>query len=138
MTQELPGYLRRFEYWHDPAQANREARETKQRPAYISLQDDRFNLVNDDGEILARLDELTGVVAYVKNTPLHIFYGEEYNPNETKPPVCVSYDGKYPHSESSEPQNPDCATCPQHKFGSKKGFYGGKSRACRVRRPMIW
>jgi hypothetical protein len=48
------------------------------------------------------------------------------------PPDCFSLDGVFPCPESQEVQSPNCATCPQNKFGSEVRKSGlGRGKACK-------
>lgn len=62
----------------------------------------------------------------------HAFYGEKYDPDNRKPPVCFAFGRNEkemaPHEDSPEPQCETCASCEWNKFGSADT---GKGKACK-------
>jgi hypothetical protein len=65
------------------------------------------------------------------------FYEGAYQPGDSSPPDCSSFDGVKPDSWITAPVSERCATCPQNKWGSAKSMSGGKAKACRDSKRLI-
>jgi hypothetical protein len=111
------------------------AQETSARPPRVSLLNDRFTLLDENGQEAGEVHgEFKFMVAYIRPSVFRVFYGSKYDPENPSGPACVSYDGKRPDAtESPEPQHELCSACPRAVWGSKEGFSGGKSRECQNR-----
>lgn len=63
-------------------------------------------------------------------TNVNTFFEGDYDPSKHQSPACFAInrfpEELKPDTDAPKPQNEDCATCPQNKFGSK-----GKGKACR-------
>lgn len=60
--------------------------------------------------------------------PERSYYGRPYDPNNTSPPDCYSYDDERPHPKAADPQHENCEECPHNAFGSATQ---GKGKACK-------
>jgi hypothetical protein len=65
-------------------------------------------------------------------------YEGKFDPNNLSSPVCFAYsengENMAPHPASSKPQNTDCDTCPNNKWGSDPD--GGRGKACKNGRSL--
>lgn len=99
----------------------------------ISLKSRRFNFIENGDVKMKTADPIHVVIVGVQ--PEHgmakTFYEGEYQPGDSSPPDCSSFDGVRPDSWITSPQSEKCATCPQNKWGSAKAMSGGKAKACR-------
>jgi len=105
----------------------------------ISLKSRRFNFI-ENGEVkMKTADPIHVVIVGVQpeNGMAKTFYAGAYEPGDSSPPDCSSYDGVRPDSWITSPQSTDCATCPQNKWGSAKSMSGGKAKACRDSKRLI-
>ncbi len=105
----------------------------------ISLKARKFNFI-ENGEVKMKTGDPIHVVI-VGVQPEHgmakTFYASEYEPGDSSPPDCSSFDGVRPDSWITSPQHTDCSTCPQNKWGSAKAMGGGKAKACRDSKRLI-
>lgn len=99
----------------------------------ISLKNRRFNFIENGETIMKTADPIAVVIVGVQ--PEHgmakTFYAGAYQPGDSSPPDCSSYDGIKPDNWITSPQSELCATCPNNKWGSAKAMSGGKAKACR-------
>jgi hypothetical protein len=99
----------------------------------ISLKSRRFNFVENGEVVMKTADPIHVVIVGVQ--PEHgmakTFYEGAYEPGDSSPPDCSSFDGVRPDSWITSPQSETCASCPQNKWGSAKSMSGGKAKACR-------
>ena len=60
-------------------------------------------------------------------------FKEKYNPNKPASPMCYAFgrdeEDLAPHPDAPEPQNADCATCPNNEWASDPE--GGRGKACK-------
>lgn len=139
---QLPAYLQ-----------NRPSRGLAQRvsenlgtssPPYLSLKDNRFTLVDAAGNQQAiptyEMDPakcMRGqspgpyadvMIIDVNDHLSRIYYEEGYDPTASsyQPPPCFSHNGIGPSKQSSKPQSPTCAACPQAVWGSATSNVSGK------------
>ena len=105
----------------------------------ISLKSRRFNFIENGEVVMKTADPIHVVIVGVQ--PEHgmakTFYEGAYEPGDSSPPDCSSYDGIRPDSWISNPQSENCATCPNNKWGSAKSMSGGKAKACRDSKRLI-
>jgi len=99
----------------------------------ISLKSRRFNFIENGEVIIKTADPIPVVIVGVQ--PEHgmakTYYEGEYQPGDSSPPDCSSFDGVRPDSWITTPQSEVCATCPYNKWGSAKAMSGGKAKKCR-------
>lgn len=112
--------------------ANEYITNTGQSGPRISLRGRRFRLRTPDSEeqVLPDGSNLNVVMvgAAPKRGKAKTFYMGEYEPDSSSPPDCSSADGITPDGWIQDPQNPDCATCPNNVWGTAPH---GKGKACR-------
>lgn len=115
-----------------------------QRPPHISIDSNRFSLVDSTGNIkelppLVAPDGKSAIVAVdvvfidANPKPSKIFWDptKPYSPNSSEPPWCFSDNGIGPSSMATKPQNPVCSTCPNNAIGSAVSkFSGANIKAC--------
>lgn len=129
---KLPAHLQKRSQAATEA-ANKYITSVGQSGPRISLRGRRFRLrlpEKDAEQVLPEGTELN--VVMMGASPEHgvgkVFYMGDYEPDSTAPPDCSSADGVKPDAWIQDPQNPDCATCPNNAWGSGKR---GKGKACR-------
>lgn len=105
----------------------------------ISLKNRRFNFIENGETIMKTVDPIPVVIVGVQpeNGMAKTFYEGDYQPGDSSPPDCSSYDGISPDSWITTPQSDKCATCPQNKWGSAKSMSGGKAKKCRDSKRLI-
>ena len=105
----------------------------------ISLKSRRFNFMENGEVVMKTADPIPVVIVGVQ--PEHgmakTFYEGAYEPGDSSPPDCSSFEGIRPDSWVNTPQSETCATCPQNKWGSAKSMSGGKAKACRDSKRLI-
>lgn len=111
-------------------------------PPYLSIEGGRFTLVDAVGneQPVQTFDPQLGpyIDINIIDANEHIskvFWGADnaYNPNAQTylPPVCFSDNGVGPSRNSTEPQSPTCAQCPNGVWGSATSRITGKGiKAC--------
>jgi len=68
-----------------------------------------------------------------------LFYEKSYSEGDDEAPTCMSVDGVKPDTASTKPQNKDCATCANNKWGSRITEAGKKAKRCAdTRRIAVW
>jgi len=116
------------------------------RPPHISIDQNRFSLVDSTGNVKALppkiMTDANGQqtaataldVVFVMSNPVSsklYWGGKEYNPSSIEPPVCFSDNGRAPSSLAQTPQSTTCAACPHNAIGSAVSkFSGAKIKAC--------
>lgn len=104
-------------------------------PAYVSIQGNRFTLIDSvgDEEAVATYDPKIGpyldcVIIDANDHISKIYYGVAFDPNAASygPPACFSDNGIAPSRNASEPQSPTCASCPKAIWGSATSKVSGK------------
>lgn len=123
------------------------------QPAHISQRQQRFTLVEADGEETQIPPEREGyvldvIIADVNPNKSRIYYADAYDQKETAPPSCQSFDGMHPDPEldGHGPYNADgapastggtCAHCYMAKWGSEiNAKTGKKNKACKEHRKL--
>jgi len=97
----------------------------------ISLKASRFRIVQDGTETVLNDPTLEIVVVGANPNLSKAFYATAWNPDaEASAPDCASLGGIRPDSNSTNPQNDLCASCPQNAWGSKKTAQGTDIKAC--------
>ncbi len=111
------------------------------RPPHISIDQNRFSLVDSTGNVKQLPPIVTGQTAVValdvvfidaNPKPSKIYWGTTpYTPNSINPPVCFADNGIAPSSQALQPQSPTCAACPHNAIGSAISKFSGASiKAC--------
>lgn len=97
-------------------------------PAHISIADNRFTLIEDDGEERQlQTTYMDAIVVAVSDRPSRIYYGADFVKGETySPPKCFSDNGVGASSKAAEPQSANCTTCPQAVWGAAQSKMTGK------------
>lgn len=99
----------------------------------ISLKGKQFRFVENGETIHKEHDKIHVVILGVQ--PEHgmakTYYEGQYEPGDSSPPDCSSFDGVRPDSWVNSPQSDTCAICPNNKWGSAKAMSGKKAKACR-------
>lgn len=97
----------------------------------ISLKGARFRIKEGENETV--LDSTTLDIVIVGANPRlsKTWYAKAWTPDaEPSAPDCFSLDGISPSTDSTDPQNDLCATCPHNAWGSKVTPMGQKVKAC--------
>lgn len=99
----------------------------------ISLKSRRFNFIENGEVVMKTADPIAVVILGVQpeNGMAKTFYEGAYEPGDSSPPDCSSFDGVRPDSWITTPLSETCAQCPNNKWGSAKSMSGGKAKACR-------
>ncbi len=104
------------------------------QPAYISIKQNRFRLVDAGGiEKMVETFHLDVVIADANPHISKIYYADAYDPKavEFKPPTCFSDNGVGPSDQALQPQCATCAACPKNAWGSATSNVTGKqTKAC--------
>ena len=83
-----------------------------QRPARISIADDRFTKYDANGQQIGQQTLfLDVVICDVQDVKGKMYYGHKYSPGNDSPPKCWSDNGKGPSAQAVEPQAPTCGRC---------------------------
>lgn len=97
----------------------------------ISIKGSRFRIVEDGNETVLESTTLDVVIVGANPRLSKTWYAKQWTPDsEPAAPDCFSLDGVGPHSESTQPQNDLCASCPQNAWGSKVTQQGQQIKAC--------
>lgn len=101
-------------------------------PPRLSIDSNRFTLIDSAGnERPHNLLTLDIVIIDLNDHTSKMYFGREYNPSDTEPPLCWSDNGEAPSSQALAPQSPKCMTCPHNAIGSAiSKFSGAKIKAC--------
>jgi len=105
----------------------------------ISLKARKFNFI-ENGEVIGKVNDRIHVVivgVQPESGMAKTFYAGAYEPGDTSPPDCSSFDGVRPDSWISVPISENCSVCPNNKWGSAKSMSGGKAKACRDSKRLI-
>ena len=110
------------------------------RPAHISIEKNRFSLVDDKGEAeMLREFEIEMIVVGANNGISKLYYVAGYDPSATErnPPECSSDNGVAPSVNALSPQNPTCQGCRWNVWGSDQSALTGKNiKACSDRKKL--
>lgn len=97
----------------------------------ISIKGSRFRIVEGGNETVLDTTTLNVVVVGANPRLSKTWYAKAWDGNsEPSAPDCFSLDGISPHTDSTQPQNDLCASCPHNAWGSKKGPQGQDLKAC--------
>ena len=97
----------------------------------ISIKGARFRIVEGDTETVLQSTTLDVVIVGANPRLSKTWYAKQWTPDsEPQSPDCFSLDGISPDTESNDPQNDLCATCPQNAWGSKVTPQGQEVKAC--------
>lgn len=102
-------------------------------PPRLSLDANRFTLVDSAGnQIPVNSLSLDIVILDINLKASKLYFGKDYNPNDTsEPPLCWSDNGTAPSREATTPQSPTCMMCPHNVIGSAiSKFTQAKIKAC--------
>lgn len=102
-------------------------------PPRLSIDANRFTLVDSTGnEKLIQSLALDVVFIDLNPKVSKLYFGKEYNPNDTGDiPKCWSDNGVAPSSQADQPQAQTCLMCPHNVIGSAiSKFTGAKIKAC--------
>jgi len=102
-------------------------------PPRLSIDGNRFTLIDSAGnERPHNLLTLDIVIIDLNDHTSKMYWGKEYNPNDTGDiPICWSDNGEAPSVQAQTPQSPKCMTCPHNAIGSAiSKFTGTKIKAC--------
>ena len=103
-----------------------------QRPARISIADDRFTKYDANGQQIGQQTLfLDVVICDVQDVKGKMYYGHKYSPGNDSPPKCWSDNGKAPSAQAIEPQAPTCGQCWWNVQGSHVNENGVAVKACR-------
>lgn len=98
---------------------------TQPMPPRVSIKAQRFTLIDSAGiQIPVQLfDQQFGmyldvVIVGVNPHKSKQYFEYDYDPTRDEPPTCFSDNGIGPSAQSSTPQSPTCAACPQNVWGS--------------------
>jgi hypothetical protein len=101
----------------------------------ISIRAGRYRLVEDGVETTVGIT-LDTIIVGANPRVSKVFYGRDYNPDDTAGPMCFSNDGIRPDELVQEPVNKSCADCPNNVLGSKVLPSGAKSKMCADQRHL--
>lgn len=97
----------------------------------ISLKGARFRIKDGDAETVLPNTHLDVVIVGANPRLSKTWYAKTWTPDaEPAAPDCFSLDGVRPNTDSTDPQNDLCATCPHNAWGSKVTPMGQKIKAC--------
>jgi hypothetical protein len=105
----------------------------------ISLKSRRFNFIENGEVVIKTADPIHVVIVGVQ--PEHgmakTYYEGSYEPGDSSPPDCSSFDGVRPDNWITSPISETCHSCSMNKWGSAKAMSGGKAKACRDSKRLI-
>ena len=97
----------------------------------ISLKGARFRIKEGESETVLDSTNLDIVIVGANPRLSKTWYAKAWTPDaEPAAPDCFSLDGISPSTDSTDPQNDLCATCPHNAWGSKVTPMGQKIKAC--------
>ena len=107
------------------------------QPPRISLDNDRFTLFDETGEKHPTVaPSLTlDVVIVGANEHVSRIYYDDYDRENSAPPVCFSDNGKAPSEQSLQPQHATCFGCPRAAW-TKINALGNKVPWCQNRKKI--
>jgi hypothetical protein len=86
----------------------------------ISIKSSRFRIVEGGDEILLKELELETIIVGANPKISKIFYKSSWSADtDPEAPDCFSLNGVTPDISVQNPENPDCATCPNSQWGSR-------------------
>ena len=135
MTLQLPAYLQNRQ---PPGQGKFAAGLGTPVPAYVSLKDDRFTLLGDDGlpsRTVPPSLTLDFVAVGSAPTASRTFYDGAYDAESAAAPACYSDDAITPSPNAQNPQSSHCANCPKAEWG-KLSPNGNKIPWCSTRKKL--
>ena len=103
------------------------------QPPRVSLADDRFTLLGENGEPNRQVPAaLTIDVVFVgaNEHASRTYYDGPFDRDNASAPVCWSDNGQGPSIHAQSPQSENCATCPMSVWGSKINANGKQVPAC--------
>src|ERR1700693_5968042 len=107
------------------------------QPPYLSIKGNAFTLVDaaGGGGPVTTYDQagpyLDVVIVDTNSVRSKIYWGKDYDPNNTDPPLCFSDNGTAPSRNAQEPQHPTCGACRHNVIGSATSKISGKGiKAC--------
>lgn len=102
-------------------------------PPHISIASNRFTLVDAAGqEKPIETLHLDVCVADRSDVMCKLYYGKDYEPGSTDPPLCFSANGIAPSREATQPQSATCQECKWNVRGSAVSkLTGAAIKACR-------
>lgn len=105
----------------------------------ISLKGRQFRFNKDGEEVFKTPNPIEVVIIGVQPEQgmAKTFYINGYQPGDTSPPDCSSQDGIRPDSWIGNPTSPNCASCPQNKWGSATSMTGKKAKACKDSKRLL-
>ena len=97
----------------------------------ISIKGSRFRIVEGGNETVLESTKLDLIIVGANPRLSKTWYQKAWTPDaEPSAPDCFSLDGVGPHTDSTNPQNDLCASCPQNAWGSKITPQGQQIKAC--------
>lgn len=105
----------------------------------ISLKGRQFRFNKDGEEVFKTPNPIDVVIIGVQPEQgmAKTYYINGYQPGDTSPPDCSSQDGIRPDSWVASPISPNCASCPQNKWGSATSMTGKKAKACKDSKRLL-
>jgi hypothetical protein len=86
----------------------------------ISIKSSRFRIIEDGNEILLKELELETIIVGANPKVSKIFYNTAWSADtDPEAPDCFSLNGIAPDISVQNPENSDCATCPNNQWGSR-------------------
>ena len=135
MTLVLPDYLKNRQ---PPGQGKFAAGLGTPVPAHVSLKDDRFTLIDDNGLPSRRTPpSLTLDFVAVGSAPTasRVYYDGPWDSETAAAPLCYSDDAITPSPNAQQPQSAHCASCPKAEWG-KLSPNGNKIPWCSTRKKL--
>ena len=104
-------------------------------PAHISIEGNRFTLVDDAGNEKPIQTLFLDVCVIDANPSVSKIFFDPSVPfvpggDNSNPPICWSDNGVGASAQASQPQNTSCQLCPHNAWGSKISQQGTKVKAC--------
>lgn len=96
----------------------------------ISIKGGQFTVMADGGKV--PLSKEIHCVIVRAGAESRRYYAKPYSGEDGQAPDCASTTGINPDSTIENPMCDMCKTCPMNEWGSRKGFKGGKAKACTV------
>ena len=97
----------------------------------ISIKGSRFRIVDGGDETVLDSTKIDVIIVGANPRLSKTWYEKAWTPDaEPSAPDCFSLTGVGPHTDSTNPQNDLCASCPQNAWGSKLTPQGQQIKAC--------
>ncbi len=97
----------------------------------ISIKGSRFRIVDGGDETVLDSTKIDVIIVGANPRLSKTWYAKAWTPDaEPSAPDCFSLTGVGPHTDSTNPQNDLCASCPQNAWGSKLTPQGQQIKAC--------